>query len=510
MSHALTLHAAFSIFPLILLLSLSLVAVLVFIYLAKKKPPRCRLPPAPPRLPVIGNLHQLGALPHRSLHRLSLSYGPLMLLKLGHIPTLVVSSPDHARDVLKTHDISFCSRPRLTAGHKLSYGGLDIAFAPFSDHWIRMRKLSSVEFFSAKRVQLLLPTREEEVRTLVQNISRTASANVAVNLSEMFLCLLSNVTSRALFGKRSAPVGECVRSEFDGMISRSIELMGGFVAGDFFPCMQYLLNVVTGVKWKLERNFKEIDEFLERDLEEKEERIGGDEEDGSDMASILVKLHKDESSGLTRDEIKAMLMVLFIAGADTSSAVLVWTMTELMRNPSVLAKARDEVRSIAKEKDYVEESDLHHLVYLNMVLKEALRLHTPGPLLLPREAREDCQIGGYEIPAGTRVYINAWAIGRDTNTWDCPEDFRPQRFEKSSIDYKGQHFEFIPFGGGRRICPGIAMAVATIELTLANLLLKFDWSLPDGMSKENIDMSESFGIVVHKKVPLVLVAKPVN
>ncbi|WOL17881.1 Cytochrome P450 [Canna indica] len=310
MSQVLPLHATSSTFPLLLLLSLSLVAVLVFIYLEKKKkPPRCRLPPAPPRLPVIGNLHQLGALPHRTLHRLSLSYGPLMLLQLGHIPTLVVSSPEHARDVLKTHDISFCSRPRLTAGHKLSYGGLDIAFAPFSDHWIRMRKLASVEFFSAKRVQLLRPTREEEVRTLVQNISRTASANVAVNLSEMFLCLLNNVTSRALIGKRSAPVGECARSEFDGMISRSIELLEGFVAGDFFPCMQYLLNVVTGVKWKLERNFKEIDEILEREVKEKEERIGGDEEGGSDMASILVKLNKDESSGLTRNEIKAMLMV---------------------------------------------------------------------------------------------------------------------------------------------------------------------------------------------------------
>ncbi|XP_072964804.1 cytochrome P450 71A9-like [Typha angustifolia] len=426
-----------------------------------------------------------------------------MHIRLGHIPTLVISSPAGAHEILKTHDLKFCTRPQLTTWQCLSYGGLDLCFAPYSDYWIQMRKMSSVELFNAKRVQLHQPIREQEVHNLVQSIAKASALGEAVNLDEMILSLLSNVACRITFGKRSARDGECGRSKFHDMIKETIRLMGGFVAGDFFPSMHRILNVVTGVQRRLDRNSGEMDRFLEEIITERE-RCGY----GDDFASVLLRVQKDPNFpvALTRDHIKAMLMITFIAGSDTAAVNIVWAMTELMRNPIALKTAQEEVRRVGQGKEKVEESDLPLLHYNKMVVKESLRLHPPGPLILPRECREDCRIDGYDIPAKTRVYINAFAIGRDPKTWEEPEEFRPERFEHSPIEFKGKNFELVPFGGGRRICPGMAMGAAIVELALANLLFKFDWALPNGMSSNEIDMGESFGIVVGRKVPLLLTA----
>lgn len=202
---------------------------------------------------------------------------------------------------------------------------------------------------------------------------------------------------------------------------------------------------------------------------------------------------------------------MFIAGSDTSAATLVWIMTELMRNPSTMRKAQEEVRQVVKGKQRVEESDLSKLQYLKLVLKEALRLHPPVPLLVPRETIAPCTIiGGYEIPAKTRVFVNAKAIAMDPNIWHTidPNVFEPERFLGSSIDYKGHDFELIPFGVGRRGCPGIHFAVLLVELALANFLYCFDWSLPEDMTRDDIDMGEAIGITTHKKNPLWLSASP--
>lgn len=201
---------------------------------------------------------------------------------------------------------------------------------------------------------------------------------------------------------------------------------------------------------------------------------------------------------------------MFIAGTDTSSATVVWIMTELMRNPRVMRRAQNEIREVVKEKEKVEESDLSKLMYLKLVVKEALRLHPPAPLLIPRETTEDCVIRRYRIPSKTRVFINAKSIGTDPKYWENPHEFRPERFLNSSIDFMGQNFEFIPFGVGRRGCPGIHFASPLIELALANLLYHFDWKLPKGMKSEDLSVEEAFGLTTHKKVPLCLVATPAN
>lgn len=199
---------------------------------------------------------------------------------------------------------------------------------------------------------------------------------------------------------------------------------------------------------------------------------------------------------------------MFAAGTDTTFITLDWGMTELIMNPLVMKKAQDEVRGIMGERRVVSESDLPQMHYMKAVIKETFRLHAPVPVLVPRESMEDVIIDGYEIPAKTRFFVNAWAIGRDQESWEEPETFKPERFLGSDIDYKGQDFELIPFGAGRRGCPAVTFATAIIELALAQLLHSFDWELPPGIMPKDLDLSEVFGISMHRIENLHVIAKP--
>lgn len=199
---------------------------------------------------------------------------------------------------------------------------------------------------------------------------------------------------------------------------------------------------------------------------------------------------------------------MFGGGTDTTSTLMDWVMAELMRNPRVMEKVQKEVRMTFKEMGKVDERGIGELTYLKSVVKETLRLHPPTPLLVPRECREKCEINGYEMPLKARVIVNAWAIGRDLEYWVDPETFKPERYDGSPIDFKGTNFEFIPFGAGRRICPGISFGVASALLPLAQLLYYFNWELPGGMKPEDLDMIEVFGATVGRRSKLCLVPIP--
>lgn len=196
---------------------------------------------------------------------------------------------------------------------------------------------------------------------------------------------------------------------------------------------------------------------------------------------------------------------IFIAAIDTSSTTIAYTMAELIRHPSVKQMVEQEVRRVAKGKAQVDETDLPKLAYLKQVIKETLRLHPPFALII-RETTDSCTIGNkYHIPAKTRVLLNVPAISTDPEHWKNPEEFWPERFVDSEVDFKGMHYELLPFGTGRRVCPGINFATALLELALANLVFRFDWKLPEGMLAEDLDM-EAFGLGVSNKAPLCLVA----
>ncbi|RWW31525.1 hypothetical protein GW17_00003839 [Ensete ventricosum] len=180
-----------------------------------------------------------------------------------------------------------------------------------------------------------------------------------------------------------------------------------------------------------------------------------------------------------------------------------------MKDPETMKRAQEEVREAMRGKGKVEERDAEGLSYLKLVIKETLRLHSPAPLLIPRVSRETSQVLGFKIPAGSRVVINAWALGRDPTYWgDDAECFRPERFQGSPVDFKGANFEYIPFGAGRRMCPGVQFGLAGVELVLAQLLFYFDWELPHAMKPGDLDMTEIMGATASRKSELFLLVAP--
>ncbi|KAL4387801.1 hypothetical protein GQ457_09G027230 [Hibiscus cannabinus] len=469
------------------------------------------LPPSPPALPFIGHLHMLmleNSDTHVFVWRLSKKYGPLMSLRFGSKPTLVVSSAKMAEEVMKTHDLDFCSRPNLRGARRLSYDALDLAFSPYTDYWKEVRKICVVHLFS--RVHKYRSIREDEVARLVEKIRRLSVCSEPVNLSEAVICLTSSIICRVGFGKRYDEEEGGEGSRFHGLLEESEAMFSSFSFADYFPFMGWA-DRFTGFLTRLEKTFKELDTFYQQLIDEHLDPSRPKPEQ-EDIVDVLLRIRTDPDFpfDLTIDHIKAILMNVFIAGTDTVAVTVIWVMTFLMKNPSCLEKTQAEVRNLVGEKGFVNEDDVQGLTYLKAVIKETFRLQPADPLLLPRETLRECSIGGYQVQAKTLVYVNIWAIGRDPETWENPEQFCPERFIGNSIDYKGLNFELIPFGAGRRVCPGMRMGVAEVELALANLLYKFDWEMPTGMSREDIDLAAVPGIAVHKKNNLVLLARKIG
>ncbi|CAI9088253.1 OLC1v1022534C1 [Oldenlandia corymbosa var. corymbosa] len=468
---------------------------------------KSQLPPGPWKLPLIGNLHQLvGSPPHLTLRDLANKYGPIMHLQLGEISTIVVSSPETAKQVLQTHDLNFASRPPIAASEIIAYNSTNIAFAPYGDYWRQLRKICTSELLSLSRVQSFRPVRDEETSTLMQSIASNAGSSV--NLTKLIISSVYAATTRVAFGKKNSE-----REAFISTVHEFLQLASGFSFDDIYPSMK-LLHVFSGVKSKLNSLHKKADRILNNIIKDHKSGFAANTGNNNhpdqahrDLVDVLLKYHDDENLdfSLTNDNIKAVLLDIFTAGSGTSAKTVDWAMLEMIKKPRILEKAQEEVREVFKSKGRVDESSLDKLKYMKSVIKETLRLHPPAPLLLPRLANERCEINGYEIPAKTRVLVNAWAINRHPSYWNDAETFYPERFLDGKFDFKGTNFEYIPFGAGRRICPGIQFGMATVELLLAKLLYHFDWSLPDGMKPEELDTAEAFGLSVKRKNDLHLI-----
>ncbi|BAT97678.1 hypothetical protein VIGAN_09119300 [Vigna angularis var. angularis] len=464
-------------------------------------------PPGPKRLPIIGNLHQLdNSILYLQLWQLSKKYGPIFSLQLGFRQAIVVSSPKLAKEVLKIHDLQLSSRPKLHGQQKLSYNGSEIAFSSNTENWREIRKICVVHLFSSKRVSTFSYIRKFEVKQMIKKISGHASSSGVTNLSELLLSFSSTVVCRIAFGRRYEDEGS-EKSRFHVMLNELQAMMGTFFVSDYIPLMGWV-DKLSGLNARLERNFIEFDRFYQDVIDEHMDPNREYAEEQA-MVDLLLQLKNDRSLpiDITFDHIKGVLMNILAAGTDTTTATLVWIMTALVKNPRVMKKLQEEIRNVGGKKDFLDEDDTQKLSYLKATIKETLRLHPPGPLLVPRESTEECIINGYRIPAKTIVFVNVWAIQRDPEAWKNPQEFCPERFLDRAIDFHGQDFELIPFGSGRRICPGIAMSVVTLELVVANLLHSFDWELPQGMVRKDIDLEVLPGITQHKKNHLCLCAK---
>jgi len=338
-----------------------------------------------------------------------------------------------------------------------------------------------------------------------------------LNLNEILISMTNDVVCRVALGKKH--FGDEGGRKLKELFINFSEVAGAINVGDYIPWLAWL-NSVNGLNARVEKVGKELETFLEGVLEEHLDRQKNEINDGGrvehdegkeDFVDVLLGLQRESMSTalpLHRDSIKALILDMFAAGTETTSTALGWEMAELLRHPKVMKKLQNEVRGIATGKQDITDDDLEKMKYLKAVIKESMRLHTPIPLLVPREAIQDIKVMGYDIAAGTQVLINAWSIARDPLLWEDPEEFRPERFLKTSIDYYGQNFEFIPFGSGRRGCPGIQFGSTLNELALAKLVHKFDFSLPSGARAEDMDMTEAPGISCNRKFPLLVVATP--
>ncbi|KAF8780048.1 hypothetical protein HU200_002016 [Digitaria exilis] len=472
-----------------------------------------RLPSPPGRLPVIGHLHLVGALPHVSLRDLAAkhSHDGLMLLRLGAVPTLVVSSPRAAQAVLRTHDHVFASRAYSPVADILFYGSSDVAFAPYGEHWRQVKKIATTHLLTNKKVRAYRHAREQENQLLGEAGygQDPHGVGMAVNLSSLLNSFANNIVCHAVSGKFYREEG---RNElFRELVEANSSLMGGFNIEDYFPSLVKLDIIKRMLCAKAQKVNRRWDELLDKLIDDHERRSApqrGDEE--SDFIDVLLSIQEEYK--LTRDHIKAQLEIMFEAGTDTSFIVLEYAMIKLMQNPDVMAKLQTRMRmTILKGKEMVTEDDLNanDMDFLKAVIKETLRLHAPAPLLAPHLSMADCDIEGYTIPSGTRVIVNAWALARDPSQWERAEEFMPERFMKDgsafAIDYRGNYLTYLPFGTGRRICPGISFAISGIEIMLANLVYHFNWALPPESKDKGIDMSESFGVTVHRREKLLLV-----
>ncbi|CAM0908085.1 unnamed protein product [Alopecurus aequalis] len=488
---------------------LGFLASLIFLLLLKKvassAPAGKRLPPGPWNLPLLGSLHHVllsrdRDLPHRALRELSGRHGPLMLLRFGVVPTLVVSSAEAAREVLKTHDTSFASRHLSPTLNIFASGGKGVVFAPYGDLWRRLRRVCVLELFSTRRVQSFRHIREDEtagmLRSIANECARSGSVGAVVEIGELVAHVVTDIVVRSAIGSRCSR-----RDEFLRCIEETVQLIGGFNLADLFPSST-LAGWLSGGFRKADRCNQRVRHILDDIILEKRTSMATDHgsESEEDLLSVLLRVQKDDG---VQCDLTTIILELFGAGTETSSTTLEWAMSELVRKPRLLHKAQAEVREAFKGQHKITEADMvGKLSYLHLVIRETLRLHAPVPFLLPRLCREQCQMMGYDIPEGAKVLVNVWAMGRDGAYWEDAEEFKPERFEASTaVDFKGGDFEFLPFGAGRRICPGMGLGLANMELLLASLLYHFDWELP---TPEELDMSESFGITICKKSKLVL------
>ncbi|XP_020201729.2 4-hydroxyphenylacetaldehyde oxime monooxygenase-like [Aegilops tauschii subsp. strangulata] len=482
-----------------------LLVPLSFLLLRGRSRSGLKLPPGPMRLPFVGNLHQIGRLPHRSLAALARRHGPVMMLRLGMVPTVVLTSPEAAREALKTKDEDCSSRPLSAGPGLLSYGYKDVAFSPWSDYVREMRKLFIIELLSRRRVQAAYYARDAQIDKLVETL--TVLGPNPVHLDALIFATMDRIVGLFAFGESYA--GEQFKGQFVPLLNATMDMLGSFSAQDFFPnAVGRIIDRITGVKAHRERVFRQLDRFFEHIIEQCDGRkaTGGS---GSDLVQELLDIMKRPAASaagtFTRDHVKAILMNTFIGSIDTTTVTITWAMAELIRNPRVLTRVQLEIRAAAGGGTRVHQADMPKMSYLRMVLSETLRLHPPATLLVPRETLRRVQVAGYDIPAKTQVIVNAWAISRDPSAWKDPEEFNPERFQDTDVDFNGSHFEFIPFGAGRRICPGLAMGVANAEYILANLLYCFNWALPNGVSREGVNMEEEGGLTYRKKTPLMLV-----
>ncbi|PIN18980.1 Cytochrome P450 CYP2 subfamily [Handroanthus impetiginosus] len=425
-----------------------------------------------------------------------------MLLKLGSKPALVVSSAEIAKKIMKTHDLSFAGRPVLIAQKKIFYDMTDLLNLPYGEKWRKLRSIFMQQLLSSTRVKSFNSIMEDETGLLVEKIEACFMSSSPVNLTDMFMSLSNDLISRAALGKKHSETEH--GKKFLELLNEAVGLFYNFTLGEFVPWLGWI-NRLNGYNAALDKCEEKTDEIMDAIIED-HLNSGGDDKSKECFMDILLDMYKSNTPGFSIDLItlKGVILDVFAGGTETSAKTLGWVMTELMRHPEVMKKLQYEVREIMQGKYNITHDDLQKMHYLKAVIKETFRYHPPLTMNF-HSSREYVNLLGYDIEPETMVLINTWAIGRDPTYWPEPEKFMPERFLNSSVDFRGFDFQLLPFGAGRRICPGLEFAASAIEHTVAKLMQKFDWALPNGMKGEELDVMEKPGVTTGRKNPLIVV-----
>ncbi|XP_023892234.1 xanthotoxin 5-hydroxylase CYP82C4 [Quercus suber] len=511
-------------------LQFTVVAVLVslvFLYSLFEKTKKCsnskEAPEPAGAWPIIGHLHLLGGgdqLLYRTLGAMADKYGSAFNIRLGSRRAFVVSSWEVAKDCFTINDKALASRPTTVAAKHMGYNYAVFGFAPYSSFWREMRKIATLELLSNRRLEMLKHVRFSEVEIGIKELYslwvQNGSCPLLVDLKHWLEELTLNVVVRMVAGKRyfgssaASDSGEARRCQ--KAINQFFHLIGIFVVSDALPFMGWL--DLQGHEKAMKKTAKELDSILGGWLEEhRQRRVSGEVKANGEQDFIDVMLSLQEEGQLSNfrydadTSIKSTCLALILGGSDTTAGTLTWAISLLLNNRNVLKKAQEELEHHVGMYRQVEESDIKNLVYLQAIIKETLRLYPAGPLLGPREALEDCNVAGYNVKAGTRLVVNVWKIQRDPRVWTNPSSFQPERFLTShvNVDVRGQNFELIPFGSGRRSCPGVSFAIQVLHLTLARLLHAFEFATP---LDRPVDMTESPGLTIPKATPLEVLLTP--
>lgn len=478
-----------------------------------------RLPPGPTPWPIVGNIFQLGfvKIPHDSFAQLAHIHGPnIMTLWLGSMCTVVISSNEAARDMFKNHDVVLAGR-KVYECMKGEYGDEigSMITAQYGPKWRLLRRLSTTEFFLNNRLDATCNIRSRCINKMVKSIYDVCGNDgSSIDVGRYFFLMAFNLIGNLMFSKDLLDLNSKRGAKFFYHAGKVMEYGGKPNVADFIPCLKWLdpQGIKKNMQYHVREAFHIAGGFIKERMEEQEE--SGDKR-RNDYLDVLLEYRGDGVEGpsmFSSTTINIVVFEMFTAGTDTTTSTLEWAMAELLHNPNIYQKLRAELRSIIPLNENLEEKHIDNMPYLKAVIKETLRLHPPLPFLVPHMAMQSCEMLGYTIPKETQVLVNVWAIGRDPKTWHDALKFKPERFldHDKFVDYKGQHFEFIPFGSGRRMCPAIPLASRVLPMALGSILHKFDWILGDGIKAHEMDMSERMGITLRKSIPLKAIPIPCN
>ncbi|KAL4180382.1 hypothetical protein AMTRI_Chr13g124960 [Amborella trichopoda] len=490
----------------------------IWLKIKKSKNTYAKEAPEPGRaIPVIGHLHLLSGskLLHHKLAEMADVYGPAFTLRLGRRRTLVISNWELAKECFTTNDKNFANRPRDSAAKLLGYDLAMIGFAPYGPYWRETRRIATLQLLSNRRLESLKHVRSSEVDASIREIyelwKEKERRAVEVNIQQKLLDLTFSTVVRMVAGKRFLRDGEDNEEgkRFRELIEEQFYLAGTSVVSDAVPILEWV--DFQGTLKSMRRVAKEVGEIVEGWVSEhRRKRATGETEAAQDFIDVLLSLVEDGSYSSSIDPaifIKANVVNLVAAATDTTAITMTWALSLLLNNRHALRRAQAELDLHVGKDRNVDESDVKNLTFLDAIVKETLRLYPAGPLLVPHEAIQDCHVGGFNVYAGTRLVVNAWKLQRDPRVWSDPERFDPDRFLTSHVDIDvwGKNYEFLPFGSGRRSCPGISFALHLSSLTLARFLHAFEWDTPFG---ECVDMTEGFGLTLAKATPLRVVLTP--